>query len=48
MVEKIDLNSDVTKAMEGMQDWYRAVIFDKNLKVIAKKNLETVDEKELA
>lgn len=47
MVEKIDLNKDITKTLESMEDWYRAVIFDKNVNILSKKNLDKPDEKEL-
>lgn len=36
------------KNLEAMEDWYRAVIFDNNGKVVAKKNSQKLDEKELA
>lgn len=46
MVESV--NSDnLSKALAGMEDWYRAVIFNKDLKVVATKNLEKVNEGEL-
>jgi hypothetical protein len=38
---------DLEKNFELMADWYRAVLFDNNGKVIAKKNSNKVDEKEL-
>ncbi len=36
------------KNLEGVEDWYRAVLFDNNNKVIAKKNASKLDEKELS
>lgn len=46
MVESV--NSDgLSKALAGMEDWYRAVIFNKDLKVVAKKNLDSPNEGEL-
>lgn len=45
MVEKID--TDLTKSLETMEDWYRAVIFDKNCSVLAKKNMDKINEEEL-
>lgn len=45
MVEKFDEN--LSKSLETMEDWYRAVIFDTSANILAKKNMEKVDEKEL-
>ena len=39
-------NTDLTKQLESMEDWYRAVIFDSSLKVIAQKNIGKADESE--
>lgn len=36
------------KAFVAVEDWYRAVLFDNNGKVIVKKNADKLDEKELA
>lgn len=48
MVEKVDTsNSDLTKSLETMEDWYRAVIFDPSCNVLAKKNLDKVNQDEL-
>ena len=43
MVDNLTLNDQ--KLVE-MEDWYRAVIFDSNCKVVSSKNCKT-DEKEL-
>jgi len=45
MVEK-ETNNDLSKHLKDMEDWYRAVIFDADLKVISTKNYE-VKESEL-
>ncbi len=47
MVEKDDKSSDLSKGLETMEDWYRAVIFDTSLNVLAKKNVEKVNQDEL-
>lgn len=48
MVEKEDKsNTDLTKSLETMEDWYRAVIFDPSLNVLAKKNVDKVNQDEL-
>ena len=47
MVEKLSKTEDpITDALNSMEDWYRAVIFTPELKVISKKNYE-VKENEL-
>lgn len=45
MVEK-DVNDDLSKHLKAMEDWYRAVIFDSDLKVYSSKNYD-VKENEL-
>jgi hypothetical protein len=35
------------KQLAAVEDWYKAVIFDANCKVIASKNVNKVDEGEL-
>ena len=40
-------NKDLSKYLEEMEDWYRAVIFDSDGTEIAKKNVDKVDSKEL-
>ena len=35
------------KSLEQAEDWYRAVLFDNNGKVVAVKNSPKLDEKEL-
>ena len=48
MVEKDDIsNSDLSKSLGTMEDWYRAVIFDPSLNVLAKKNIEKINQDEL-
>lgn len=47
MVEKITDNKEsINKALNEMEDWYRAVIFTPDLNVISKKNYD-VKESEL-
>ena len=45
MVEK-ETNDDLSKHLKEMEDWYRAVIFDADLKVYSTKNYD-VKESEL-
>ena len=48
MVEKDDKsNTDINKALESMEDWYRAVIFDSSSEVLAVKNVDKVNKDEL-
>ena len=39
--------SNLEKNLSQMEDWYKAVIFDSNAKVLASKNVSKIDEKEL-
>ncbi len=39
--------SNLDKNLSQMEDWYKAVIFDSNSKVLASKNVSKIDEKEL-
>ena len=39
-------NNDLTKQLTEMEDWYRAVIFDSELKTISAKNIGKSDESE--
>ncbi len=43
----VESTSDLNKSLEKVEDWYRVVIFTKDCEVIAKKNMEKVDQKEL-
>ena len=38
---------NLEKHLANMEDWYRAVIFDSNGKLVATKNSNKVTEKEL-
>lgn len=38
---------NLEKQLTNMEDWYKAVIFDSNGKVIASKNASKASEKEL-
>lgn len=40
MVEKIENAEAITKTLNSTEDWYRAVIFDAQAQVVAKKNYE--------
>ncbi len=35
------------KQLTAVEDWYKAVVFDSNAKVVASKNANKTDEKEL-
>jgi hypothetical protein len=38
---------NLEKHLTSMDDWYKAVIFDSSAKIIASKNANKTDEKEL-
>jgi hypothetical protein len=42
------LRENLEKEMNAVEDWYKAVVFDTNAKIIAAKNSNKTDEKELS
>jgi hypothetical protein len=42
------LKETLEKELNGVEDWYKAVIFDSNGKIVAAKNASKTDEKELS
>jgi hypothetical protein len=47
-MESTSISKDsLEKNLASMEDWYRAVIFDNNSKVLASKNASKLDEREL-
>jgi hypothetical protein len=43
-----DIKEGVEKGLAGVEDWYKAVIFDSNGKIVASKNANKTSEKEVA
>jgi len=41
------LKETLEKELNTVEDWYKAVIFDSNAKIVASKNASKTDEKEL-
>jgi hypothetical protein len=46
-MEGTNPGKELEKHLAGMEDWYKAVVFDTNNKVLAVKNVNKVDDKEL-
>ncbi len=42
------LKETLEKELNAVEDWYKAVIFDSNAKIVAAKNASKTDEKELS
>lgn len=42
------LKETLEKELNAFEDWYKAVIFDKNCKIVASKNSSKTEEKELS
>jgi len=42
------LKETLEKELNAVEDWYKAVVFDTNSKIVASKNSSKTDEKELS
>jgi hypothetical protein len=47
-MEGLVSKENLEKNLISMEDWYKAVIFDSNGKIVASKNASKTSEKELA
>ena len=47
-MEALPSKENLEKQLTAMEDWYKAVIFDTEAKIVASKNVSKTNEKELA